>query len=197
MMKHNAFTLAELLIALVILGVIATFTIPKVLSSQQASSYNAAAKETAGMISGAYSAYKQAYGIPPSTMWAQDLSPYMNYLSLDSGSSVDDVQTQNVQGCTNPAAHAVCLNLHSGAKLRFWNSQFGGTQNTSAVLFWFDPDGKVTDGTTNGPGKSVAFVLYYNGLLTSYGRTLPNSCTTSGCPFAPNPNTDPPWFSWN
>lgn len=45
---QSGFTLAELLIALTILGVIATFTIPKILTAQQASTYNAIAKETMG-----------------------------------------------------------------------------------------------------------------------------------------------------
>lgn len=38
---QKGFTLAELLISLAILGVIATFTIPKILSSQQNGSLNA------------------------------------------------------------------------------------------------------------------------------------------------------------
>ena len=46
-MKPQGFTLAELLIALTILGVIAIFTIPKVLQSQQDTRYSAAAKEVA------------------------------------------------------------------------------------------------------------------------------------------------------
>lgn len=44
---NRGFTLAELLIALAILGVIAAFSIPKVLSAQQNQTYNAIAKEAA------------------------------------------------------------------------------------------------------------------------------------------------------
>ena len=53
-----AFTLAELLIALAILGVIATFTIPKILDSGSNSQWNAIGKEAAAMVSGAYQSYK-------------------------------------------------------------------------------------------------------------------------------------------
>lgn len=44
--KQSAFTLAELLIALAILGVIATFTIPKILNSQANGQKTAVFKET-------------------------------------------------------------------------------------------------------------------------------------------------------
>ena len=53
------FTLAELLISLAILGVIATFTIPKILTSQQNSQKAAVTKEVIAMISGAFTAYQQ------------------------------------------------------------------------------------------------------------------------------------------
>ena len=57
-MVLKGFTLAELLIALAILGVIATFTIPKILDSGSSSKHNAIVKEAAGMISGAFQVYK-------------------------------------------------------------------------------------------------------------------------------------------
>ncbi len=50
----SGFTLAELLIALALLGVIATFTIPKVLQANTDAKYNAEAKETIQMIANAY-----------------------------------------------------------------------------------------------------------------------------------------------
>jgi prepilin-type N-terminal cleavage/methylation domain-containing protein len=48
---YSGFTLAELLIALAILGVIATFTIPKLLQSQQNQQKQAVLKETISIVS--------------------------------------------------------------------------------------------------------------------------------------------------
>ncbi len=51
---HNAFTLAELLLALAILAVIATFTIPKLLSNVNYSARDAVLKETSTMLMAVY-----------------------------------------------------------------------------------------------------------------------------------------------
>lgn len=58
--KHRGFTLAELLIALAILGEIATFTIPKILASSQQQQKKAVFKETIATFSElAYMAHLQ------------------------------------------------------------------------------------------------------------------------------------------
>ena len=57
-LRHfTGFTLAELLIALVILGIMATFTIPKVLQSQTNEKRIAISKETIALVYGAFHAY--------------------------------------------------------------------------------------------------------------------------------------------
>lgn len=65
---QKAFTLAELLIALGILGVIATFTIPKVLQSQTDARFKVSAKEAVGVVSTALNQVQLRDGlsaIPP------------------------------------------------------------------------------------------------------------------------------------
>jgi prepilin-type N-terminal cleavage/methylation domain-containing protein len=87
--KQFGFTLAELLISLAILGVIATFTIPKLLQVQQQSSYMGIAKEAMATISGDYGAYISKNKLS-TTVGTPDLTPYMNYLIVDTVSLIDD-----------------------------------------------------------------------------------------------------------
>lgn len=88
------FTLAELLIALGILGVIATFTIPKVLSAQQETQKKAIAKEVASMITGAYQLYVKDNGYSTSISGAS-LVPYLNYVRIDTSNAWFDTSPSN------------------------------------------------------------------------------------------------------
>ena len=190
----KGFTLAELLISLGILGVIAAFTLPKILLAQQNNTYNASAKEAAAMISGAYQAYQQTGALSSSTA-PDDLTPYMNYLAVDTTSTIDLFYENTTRDCNTGFN---CLKLHTGGTLLYYvGGSFGGSTSTRAIYFYFDPDGRVTDGTTNGPGKSVVFWLYYNGRITSYSNLLTGTLSGGGPPVNPDPSYDPPWFSWN
>jgi type II secretory pathway pseudopilin PulG len=159
------FTLAEVLISLAILGEIATFTIPKVLLVQQNARNNAVVKETAGMVSEAFRIHQLNGQVSGSTK-AADLYQNLNYVSATNDSSwlIDGRQNETTEVCDSAY---LCLKLHNGATIYPGTYSFAGTQSTQAIMFQVDPDGKVTDGTTNGPGKSVQFFLYYNGRLTT------------------------------
>lgn len=191
------FTLSELLISLAILGVIAAFTIPKILVAQQNSKYNAAAKEVAAMISEAYVRLKQDKGINTSTS-STDLSPYMNYVSVaDPASEIDGIG--GVPGTSD--CDITCLRLHSGGILKLTSNScggvtaFGGTSATHSISFQFDPDG-LPYTVAGSAGNSIEFLLFYNGRLTTRGEQagFANSCFSAGGPF---PSLNPSWFSWN
>jgi prepilin-type N-terminal cleavage/methylation domain-containing protein len=172
------FTLAELLIALVILGVIATFTIPKILSSQRDGRYNAAAKETIATISNAYTIHRNQKG---ATGWIPltELTPYINYVSRDTTSIIDQSYSWGTIDCSTES----CYKLHNGGMLAFWDGDgLDSSDSNYATWLFYDPDA-TTDGTTNGPGKSFCFVLYGNGRVSSYTAAF-------------GVQSDPPWFSW-
>lgn len=192
----NGFTLTELLIALAILSVIATFTIPKILLVQQRQKENAIAKEAAAMVAGAYQFYKHTYTADANTGMAT-LTPYMNYAAVDTSTIIDGEYTQGSHTCGSSSARQ-CLRLHNGAMLRYGNPStdlFGGTNTTNAIWFSVDPDG-VYSGSATGEGKAVEFWLYYNGRLATWGTVEPNTCRNGGTCVDPTPANDPPWFSW-
>ncbi len=191
--KRFGFTLAELLIALAILGVIATFSIPKILNGTQNSKNNAIVKEAASMVSGAYSEYLATHS-QATNVGINDLTPYMNYVSMDTASAVDLYYTGGTRICGSNTIK--CLRLHNGAVLQFDSAwSFGAASTTNAVYFDVDPDGNVTDGTTNGPGKATEFYLFYSGKISSDAQINASICSSQGC-FALSQYTDPPYFHW-
>lgn len=141
--RLEGFTLAELLIAVAILGVIAAFTIPKVLQSQQNEKYKARAKEGAAMVATAYQLLLQNGG-NPTTQGMDSLTPYMNYIKADSNSTVDYPQTLSSVVCGS-TSYNKCLLLSNGSILRYGTSAldtWGGTNTTNALWFDIDPDFK-------------------------------------------------------
>jgi prepilin-type N-terminal cleavage/methylation domain-containing protein len=187
------FTLAELLIALAILGVIATFTIPKIINSQQNGSYNAIAKEVAAMLAGSYQQYVSNNTLSAS-VGINDLTQYMNYISTDTISSIDDVPGYGSKSCAAPNK---CLKLHSGAMIQYQTTEtYAGTSVNNAVNILLDPDG-IYSGTTNGSGKAVRLFLNYNGKVTSWiGTTTGGAISSVGDYGGPFPSREPSWLSW-
>lgn len=190
-MRSKAFTLAELLIAVAILGEIATFTIPKIVSSQQTGTYNAAAKENIAAISSAYQQYALNNTISASTDFA-DMTQYLNYVQVDTATgSVDWVYGNTTTD--NCSSSSPCLRMHNGSIIKYWDFEnYSGTSTTHSFLLIIDPDGKVSGSTTNGPGKSLAVILYYNGRISDVSQPGVSCCNTYGWPSS----VIPPWFSW-
>jgi len=194
--RKPGFTLAELLIALAILGVIATFTIPKVLQSQQNGKYKAIGKEFAGTMAQAFQKYRLQNGDNP-TMQAQDITPYLNYVKVVTDSSLQADGAPWDGGWTATCdGTQICLKMHSGAILYYWPADsFCSTQPT-AIVFRLDPDGQA-----DGRNLGLDIYLYSNGKVrTDSTIDIPTyhgsgSSTCSGTYNATG--SDPPWFNWN
>lgn len=192
--RIKGFTLSELLIALAILGVIATFTIPKVLQSQQDSKYKSIAKEVMGIVSESYIAYKLKNASSGSIGLSQ-LTPFMNYVRVDTSGNIDDAYSYGgTFGCSGSFP---CIRLHNGAAIAWDTAQsFGGTATTNAIWLLLDPDGKSLDSTTNGPGKSMSIFLFHNGRIADAG-SIPSNTEANNFTYGPDSGEVPPWFSWN
>jgi prepilin-type N-terminal cleavage/methylation domain-containing protein len=189
-MRTKAFTLAELLIAVAILGEIATFTIPKIVSAQQKGTYAAAAKENIAAVSAAYRQYALNNTVSASTKFA-DMTPYLNYVRVDTTGSLDWIYgNTTVYNCSSSSP---CLRMHNGSTIQYWDFEnYGGTSTTHGFLLLMEPDGVVSGSTATGPGKGLAIVLFYNGRISDVSQTGVSCCNTYGWPSG----VIPPWFSW-
>ena len=188
--RHTGFTLAELLIALAILGVNATFTIPKIITAQQNSTYNTIAKEDISAIAGAYQNAQMA-GLVSSGTTLGVITQYINYAATDTSTTIDDVTTAGSQTCN---ATLPCLKMHNSSLIRYRaNASFDGTSTTHALWFHIDPDGAYS-GTTNGAGKLLVMFIYYNGKIVDEAN-IPSTTNSYAAYTAAATNT-PSWFSW-
>lgn len=158
-MVMRGFTLAELLMALLIIGEIATFTIPKVINATTNGQNKSISKETASMVSGAFSTYQLRNGIT-STVKGSDLTQYMNYIKIDTSTTFFAGSGTALQQCSSTLP---CMTLHTGGVLQYDTAMtLGGTATTNAVYFNLDPDG-------NGAQGRVTFIQFYTGRLSSGG----------------------------
>ncbi|HEY9687449.1 MAG TPA: type II secretion system protein [Coleofasciculaceae cyanobacterium] len=191
----RGFSLTEVLISLLIIAQIATFTIPKVLTSQQNRQFEASGKEAIATVSAVFQQHLINGKLSSATTFG-DLTQYMNYIALDTTTPLDDWQGATPNAGTSCANYR-CLRLHNGSKI-LWDpaESFGGTATTNVISFSVDPDGKITDGTANGPGHSLYIMLYYNGRITDIGNVAPTG-TSSKYTWSKNTAAVPSWFTWN
>jgi prepilin-type N-terminal cleavage/methylation domain-containing protein len=187
----KGFTLAELLISLLIIAEIATFTIPKILTSQQNGSYNAIAKDDIAMVAGTFQQAQMA-GLVSSGTTMGALTQYMNYVTYDTGRVLDDVNGSGSLVCSSTYP---CLILHNGSAFQYEaGASFSGTSTTNAIWFHIDPD-SLYSGTTNGTGKAVGIFLYFNGRMSDEG-SIASGTRNSVQSYTANSNKVPFWFSW-
>lgn len=186
-----AFTLAELLICMLILGEIATFTIPKVLQSQQNNKYNSIAKEAIGTIAQAYNTL-QLQGLVTANTTGKDLTPYMNYVkAYTSGFSIDGSPGNTVGYTMTCSAAEPCIVLHNGAVLMMDSTTLGTATNMHYFPITIDPSGQAEGGN-----DGLWVEVYYEGRITTWQYRYPNSYKGNAGPVGPCAGCDPSWFSW-
>lgn len=213
---QKGFTLPELLVALLILGEIATFTIPKILNAQQRNNYNSTAKEAASIVANAFtSAYfqnggeswvsnaPQANSVPWSTGISTFLPANLNYVKKMTGGEFMSYPVGGaghtyggIHACGNADSpwytYVNCYQLHNGGVLWYVDVPFSWDGQWMQD-FYFDPDG-------TGVAESVGFRLYVSSRPKAYddpsGRFMPGKLVTFSQSVWHGYPADPSWFSW-
>lgn len=189
----KGFTLAELLIALAILGVIATFSIPKIIIAQQSAQKLSVAKEVSAAVAGAYQALKNSQGVSANTSFG-DLTPYLNYVAINTTAQLDDrVGANTMYDCSTGTW--TCLQMHGGGILYYNSTTFTAAASNYAIGFFYDPDGVRTGIAGDAPGKAVLFTVSYNGKLSTLNTVAPGTVLYTGT-WNPGSHPDASWFSW-
>jgi len=155
-MRTKGFTLAELLVALMILGIIATFTIPKILYSSQQQKKIATFKEVISTVSDlAYMA-----NLKGDTTY---LTSNINAIKVCSSNAVTQgcwTQTDDVGAGESTEPGYI---LHNGATVAGFNTFTGAN---GIIVDWNGPDGP----NTRGDDQIYLWVCYDqgNGCWTTY-----------------------------
>jgi prepilin-type N-terminal cleavage/methylation domain-containing protein len=184
----SGFSLVELLIALAILGTLATVLIPKISTSMVANPQKntATAKTVAIMVLNAFERYNSSHGGITTSLTVSDLTPYMNFISVDTTSIVDDHPGSGTGNCSDSST--MCLKMYSGGILWFNNwCPLVGLTSVNALFLNYDPDGKISN------DKALDILLYSDGSIKTKGtgKTGTQVCYN---PAATGGSYDPDWF---
>lgn len=198
----SGFSLVELLITLLIMGVIAAATVPSLFSTSQTgkdtTKYTTIARNTAFMMLSAYENYKTANAGSAWSTKIFSLTPYMTYLQVDTSTAtridgpLSGTWSTGSQTCgAQFIGNNYCYHLQNGGTIWFNDAYyFGSTNSTNAIWFDFDPD-------SSGPAEALQFWLTFDGHIYTV-KNLPTTVTT-GYIFSTSTQTpttqDASWFT--
>lgn len=185
---NTGFTLTELLVGLGILGLIAAFAVPKILTASAATTANAKVHKAAQAVVNGYEKWTQENGKTPNTSVQNVMSMVQHNGQITDGRVVDWAPNSSLDQISCVAyvgnvAQALCYLMPDSSIILFVN-HFGGSSGTdlnfsnsgttNALYFAVDPDGKDGPQDKSATTVSTLFLLSYNGRLRERGR-LKNS----------------------
>ena len=185
--KAKGFTLSELLIALAILGLIATFTIPKVLNSVGERGNITAAKEAISVISSAYDGLRaDGNGSVGANTTGVAILNRLNFVTIDTSATLGAVTNGTVCHADTP-----CYVLHSGSIIQTTAADnfVSATADTGTVGFNIYPDGGRNG--ANSPA-AIRVMLGHDGRIMTDGL-MPGYTEAGGFTAVALPD----WFSWS
>jgi len=189
----QGFSLSELLLALAILAVIATFSIPKIIKAQQNSSYLSGAKDMAAAVSQAMYLYRNSTSFSSSGTWS-NVTPYLNYVKVDSTSTIDGSPNDGIGTTLCGDAGGNCYRFHNGAMVKLWDWGACGALNdiNDFEFVLYDPDGVLTTRQ-----DSVWFVINPKGRVKPWSELSASEsvCDLVGS-YTGDPSYNPSWFMW-
>ena len=207
-MKNKAFTLSEVLITLVVIGVVAAITVPILMQTHQNYIYSSALKKNFSVFSNAF-ALLEKFDYNDFRDWGhsddnsegiyENFNQIKNHLNIirecndkDGCWSQDITKQPNGQNAYAASARGIgdniiTFSLSDGTNvcLDYWNendakNRFGVTKNLlpSTLSVWVDVNG---DKRPNTLGRDVyAFILTSNGLVPAGINNNSANCKTTG-----------------
>ena len=175
---NTGFTLTELLVGLGILGLIAAFAVPKVLTASGAALANAKVHKAAQAVVNGYEKWKQNNG-DSLGMTGADIMTFVNYTSVITDGRVVDIHpltgdfTCSVTLTTTWPLGGPCYQMPDGSMVFFMgHTGVAFTANDASPLYFgVDPDAIESGANTQANnGIGTAFFLYKNGRLRERGH---------------------------
>ncbi len=173
------FTLAELLVSLGVIGIIAALAIPKILTASNDSVSNAKVHKATQAVVNGYEKWKQNNG-DSLGMTGADLMTFVNYSSLITDGRIVDIHPgsgnftcSTTLTTTSGNLAGPCYQMQDGSMVYFMGHTGVAftASDTSVLYFAVDPDAiESGSNTQDNSGIATAFFLYKNGRLRERGH---------------------------
>ena len=184
---NTGFTLTELLVGLGILGLIAAFAVPKVLTASGAALANAKVHKATQAVAQGFEKWAQENGKNPTTSVQNIMSMVQHNGQITDGRIVDWAPNSHDQikcvASVGSYTDALCYQMPDASIVLFVNHFGGGGTDltfanagtTNGLYFGVDPDGIDGPQDKSATGVSTAFVLSFNGRLRERGHLKNNT----------------------